>query len=113
MWVARNKNGDLGLFTDKPFRYDDKVWCTKHGWYMRLDNDSYGDFDDLKWDNEPIEVELNRVNRHFTQCDKCGKAFSYLPRDVHSFTACLQPSSGYEDEFEYVICPNCKSEVYL
>ena len=26
---------------------------------------------------------------------------SCLPRDVHSFTACLQSSSGYEYEFEY------------
>lgn len=64
MWVARDKDGDLNLFSHKPHR------CTDVGW----DNESWdvvsednlidfmlinpNMFPDLTWEDEPIEVEL-------------------------------------------------------
>lgn len=64
MWIARDKDGQLSLFTNKPHR------CKAVGW----NNESWDDcsmdeftdamilnpklFPDLTWNNEPIEVEL-------------------------------------------------------
>ena len=54
-WVARDNNGKLFLYNEKPKYYNDlKVWfsgriCAK------LDNNI---FPDLTWKDEPIEVEL-------------------------------------------------------
>lgn len=111
MWIARDECGDLFLYEFKPTKR--KIEGT---WYDWDDGDRFGIiqldkslFPDLSWDNEPIEVELTKVDRHFIQCDKCGKAFSYLPKDINYFSACLR----YEEDFEYVNCPHCKSEVYL
>lgn len=115
MWLTRNKNGFLTLWRIKPKREGD-VWVESQHilcGYMAIEDDDIPLCSNVKWEDEPIEVELSNTNRRFIQCDKCGKAFSYLPRDVHSFTVCLQPSSGYEDEYEYVNCPHCKSEVYI
>lgn len=58
MWIAKNKDGRVGLFTDRPFRYNDCQWATKHGWYMQLDDTESSNFLTLSWDNEPIEVSL-------------------------------------------------------
>ena len=55
LWVARDNNGKLYLYNEKPKYYNDlKVWfsgriCSK------LDNNI---FPDLTWKDEPIEVEL-------------------------------------------------------
>lgn len=55
LWVARDNNGKLYLYNEKPEYYNDlKVWfsgriCAK------LDNNI---FPDLTWKDEPIEVEL-------------------------------------------------------
>lgn len=64
MWIARDKDRQLTLFTNKPYR------CTDVG----LDNESWGVvlmdeftdtmilnpnlFPNLTWEDEPIEVEL-------------------------------------------------------
>ena len=109
MWVARDKDGTLFIYQNFPIRKCIS-WKSMIGGNMSIDK---GLFPNLNWEDEPIEVELNNVYRHFIQCDKCGKAFSYLLRDVHSFTMCVQPSSEYEEEFDYVNCPHCKSEVYI
>lgn len=59
MWAARNKNGDLKLFYNKPFRFDDDKWITTWINWMEIDSTL---FPDLTWDDEPIEVELVRKN---------------------------------------------------
>lgn len=58
-WVARNKSGFLGLHFACPERYDDEQW-SKEFWIrgMRLPQDM---FPDLKWEDEPIEVELKEI----------------------------------------------------
>lgn len=115
MWVARDKDGTLNLYLVKPVRdVEEEIWHTDDWEYPESEFlPIYDIFPDLKWEDDPIEVELTKVNRHYTQCNKCGKAFSYLPKDVEIVSVCIQPSSGYEDDFEVVKCPHCKSDVYL
>ena len=55
-WVVRLKNGDLGLSTDKPYFLaidEGKIICCDNG--LIIDNSL---FPELKWEDEPIEVEL-------------------------------------------------------
>lgn len=131
MWVARDKEGLLVGFNNKPIRMDYNE-TGYYGWTIDIsqvpspETDSINFqtqisriilpstlFPKLKWEDDPVEVELTKVNRYYTQCNKCGKAFSYLPKDVEFVRVCSQPSSGYEDDFAVVKCPYCKSDVYL
>lgn len=64
MWVARNKIGGLQLLSNKPYREIDHTgrypidrWNCK-GDFTTLDDETYGVFPELKWEDEPIEVEL-------------------------------------------------------
>ena len=53
-WVARDKNGFLFSYGDKPTRCDNqKEWG---GPFLSSMENSY--FPELKWEDEPIEVEL-------------------------------------------------------
>ena len=64
MWVARDKDGQLTLFSDKPHRCME-VGLKNESWdivamnaftdMMVLNSDV---FPDLTWEDEPIEVEL-------------------------------------------------------
>lgn len=58
MWVARDKNRNLMIFSKKPKRYI-SVWENVYygGTSGRIDPEL---FPDLKWEDEPIEVELVR-----------------------------------------------------
>ena len=54
LWVARDKNGFLFAYEDKPTRCDNqKEWI---GRFLCSMKNSY--FPELKWEDEPIEVEL-------------------------------------------------------
>ena len=64
-YVARDKDGVLGLYIGKPFRADHEfeadllrgvVWLTSHVNYFGLNNE---DYKDLKWEDEPVGVFLN------------------------------------------------------
>lgn len=66
MWIARNKNGSLKLFARKPIRwrmnrFEHTIWVDTLGWD---DHTAYGFpyaltlWESLKWEDEPIEVEL-------------------------------------------------------
>lgn len=55
LWVARDNNGELYLYNEKPECYNDsKVWFAC-GICAKLDNNL---FPDLTWEDEPLEVEL-------------------------------------------------------
>lgn len=55
LWVARDNNGELYLYNEKPEYYNDsKVWFAC-GICAKLDNNL---FPDLTWEDEPLEVEL-------------------------------------------------------
>ena len=54
LWVARDKNGFLFAYEDKPTRCDNqREWL---GRFLCSMKNSY--FPELKWEDEPIEVEL-------------------------------------------------------
>ena len=58
-YVARDKNGSLWLYIDKPFRRDTYFY----GYTLSINFKKIGlnkdDFKDLKWEDEPVEVYLN------------------------------------------------------
>jgi hypothetical protein len=65
MWIARDKDGELGLFSTKPEKdYISQRWVMKTNTnenskflYSFIDPDL---FPELKWWDKPIEVELIR-----------------------------------------------------
>lgn len=56
-WIARDKDGLLGFYSDKPQRFDDKAWWCDPGCYtaLALPPESYPE---ITWESEPLEVEL-------------------------------------------------------
>lgn len=66
-YVARDKNGTLCLYIDKPLRYN-YVFCSpfsKGGALLACNEDlkwyhlNENDYKDLKWEDEPVEVFIN------------------------------------------------------
>ena len=69
VWVARNKNGNLNLFTSKPVRWkysssEENIWFSKFG-FNNQDGSAYGmpvydfiQFNKLGWEDEPWEFDL-------------------------------------------------------
>ena len=64
-YVARDKSGCLYLHIGKPFR-DDHEFSNNLKMYYRLRGDSFkhfglneNDYDNLTWDDEPVEVFVN------------------------------------------------------
>lgn len=52
-FVARDADGEIGFFKEKPKR-SEYLWCSEwYCWIVRRDM-----FPDLTWEDEPIEVEL-------------------------------------------------------
>ena len=64
-YVARDKNGELFLYMGKPFRGIERFYEYQNGCIITGDNNFYNfdlnknDFDNLKWEDEPVEVFLN------------------------------------------------------
>jgi hypothetical protein len=56
MFVARDKDGSLWLHDDLPYRTFDE-WKNSEDW-MSL---NAGLFPNLKWESDPLEVELKEV----------------------------------------------------
>ena len=60
-YVARDKNDELFLYIGKPFRDEDYfkgVVCLHSNCFEDCNLDK-NDFDNLKWEDEPVEVFLN------------------------------------------------------
>ena len=57
MWIARDKDQTLWLFENKPVREDD-LWSNSDSDCMKLSDTTGQLFPDLKWEDEPIEVDL-------------------------------------------------------
>jgi hypothetical protein len=57
MYIARDKNSDLYLFTDLPHRGLECWWASSgiDGTYLRLDKSLYPE---VSWDTEPLAAEL-------------------------------------------------------
>lgn len=54
-WVARDENGQVWLYAQRPFR-NHTVWTTDKGRYFIRIYDTL--FPSLRWEDEPIEVEI-------------------------------------------------------
>ena len=54
-WMARDKNGFLFSYEDKPTRCDNKKEWVAENFLSSMENSF---FPDLTWADEPIEVEL-------------------------------------------------------
>lgn len=64
MWLARDKNGVLKLFVCKPARIENEWYFDGNS--LSLFGHITDKFNNLKWEDEPIEVELNeRESFHF------------------------------------------------
>ena len=61
LWVARDKDGQLCGYKEKPIRYKDTFGDNAiYEDVIHLDND---DMLEVTWDNSPQEVELKLVKR--------------------------------------------------
>lgn len=52
LWVARDVDGEIAFFKEKPER-SEYLWEAK--WFCCIRREM---FPDIKWENEPIEVEI-------------------------------------------------------
>ncbi len=59
--VARDKDGSLWLYEEKPYRnLELEVWTNKDGYVLRIDPE---DLSEIEWeDDEPTEVKLTKIN---------------------------------------------------
>lgn len=55
MYIARDKNGSLWLYSEKPHRVILDVWWSESENSMQINSE---EFPQLKWNDEPIEVKL-------------------------------------------------------
>lgn len=55
LWVARDKDGNLFAYNDKPTRCDNQREWFAEKFHFSMENSF---FPELKWEDEPIEVEL-------------------------------------------------------
>lgn len=62
MWIAKDKDGSLWLFENKPVRkkYD---WNDSNSDFMEISDTTGLLLPELKWEDEPIEVELTIKKR--------------------------------------------------
>ena len=58
-WVARDENGQLWLYGQRPFR-NGRVWTTRNGCYfIRIGNTLFNTLlPSLRWEDDPREVEI-------------------------------------------------------
>ena len=63
MWVARDKNGNLSLFNERPERYFN-VWMQRYSIEVSIGDLNPTLFPDLRWEDEPLEVELRADDKH-------------------------------------------------
>lgn len=77
MYIARNRNGELSIFEEKPVKTS-YVWVSDKGAWDILSNDS--NFQEVKWeDEEPRELILKSLkernckdNVRPLHCNNCG-----------------------------------------
>jgi hypothetical protein len=59
-YVARDKNGDIWFHYYKPKRENDieKTWWGSSDKQFKIYDFDFPEYKDLKWEDEPVEVEL-------------------------------------------------------
>ena len=59
LYIARDKDGSLFLYSDEPYLNNDTFWVSGSNGTIRLRNDS---FPKITFENSPQEVELKLIN---------------------------------------------------
>ena len=77
LWIARDKNNALGLYSVEPTLYDNKYFDgTFSSQMIDFDEDLYPE---VTFENSPQMVELKLVKEELSmkliQCNKCGRYF--------------------------------------
>lgn len=114
MKAARDKDGTLAVFIENPVRIkkNDRgtnYWTTNgfsHGRWMYLYNNM---FPDLKWEDEPINVELNQVfsTREYNMLNLLKKAYDIAEEGSNPFMNDAGGSS-FCSEIKHMIEPIIK-----
>jgi hypothetical protein len=101
IFVARDKDGSLALFSEKPDRENSLgIWGVEVQDEQTIAALPKDLFSNLKWDSEPIEVELKAVEPKL-YCHSCGAELTE------------QDLEGPEhDEDGNIICDDCYHEEY-
>lgn len=55
MYIARDRNGALWLYSEKPHREKDRFWFSDSTNIMQINSE---EFPQLRWIDEPIKVKL-------------------------------------------------------
>lgn len=61
-YVAKDKDGDVNMYDTKPFRYkceNIEYWVDGHTSYKLAQSFVNIMFPDLKWEDDPIEIEIS------------------------------------------------------
>lgn len=56
MWIARDKDGSLWLFEDKPVRDEDRWVCEDFSYAGFAEVDEFCPFSKVTWENSPLEL---------------------------------------------------------
>jgi hypothetical protein len=102
IFVARDQDNQLFLYSSKPWRYSDGSYKWANAWNSNdpaipIDETL---FPDLKWESEPLEVELKAAKPKL-YCHSCGAELTE------------QDLEGPEhDEDGNIICDDCYHEEY-
>ncbi len=90
-WVARDKDGRLLFYTDKPWKYEGKSWAVSEGDWMEIDKSWYPN---VKWeDEEPTEVSFTMIDESELTHGKVVK-MEEAPDDR---TYCKEHCKGYQE----------------
>lgn len=56
LWIARDKNGDLYLYSHKPVKLSEQFIAKENNVYVCIDD--IKSFPEITWENSPQQVEL-------------------------------------------------------
>lgn len=90
-WVARDKDGRLWFYTDKPWKHDGKSWEVPEGEYMEIDKTWYPN---VKWeDEEPTETAFTTIDESELTHGKVVKMEEALDDRAY----CKEHCKGYRE----------------
>ena len=90
-WVARDSDGRLLFYTNKPWKYEGKTWAVSEGEWMEIDKSWYPD---VKWeDEEPTESSVTMIDERELKHGKTAK-MEEAPDDR---AYCKEHCKGYQE----------------
>lgn len=72
MYIARDKNGSLWLYNEKPIRQEEEEdWTIASPTDTAVGKLDTNMFPELKWEDEPLEVNLTDINKSIINDKDC------------------------------------------